>query len=164
MDQAIFPIKLDDPSLLHHQSYIQGQWVDADDGSHFQVDNPANGQTIAYVANSGPAATTRAINAANAAWPQWRALTAKARAGILRRWFDLIIANTEDLARIMTTEQGKPLAEARGEVAYGASFVEWFAEQGKRIMGDTIDAPIANTRILVLREPIGVCAAITPWF
>ncbi len=163
MDKAVFPIKLDDPTLLHHQSYIQGQWVDADDGSHFTVDNPADGQTIAHVANSGPAAATRAIDAANAAWPAWRALTAKARAGILRKWFDLIIANTEDLARIMTTEQGKPLAEARGEVAYGASFVEWFAEQGKRIMGDTIDAPMPNTRILVLREPIGVCAAITPW-
>jgi len=163
MDQAVFPIKLDDPALLHHQSYIDGRWVDADNGAHFTVDNPANGQTIAHVANLGPQAATRAIDAANAAWPAWRALTAKARAVILRKWFDLITANTEDLARIMTTEQGKPLAEARGEVAYGASFVEWFAEQGKRIMGDTIDAPMPNTRILVLREPIGVCAAITPW-
>lgn len=163
MDQAVFPMKLDNPALLRSQSYINGAWLDASDGSTFAVDNPANGQTIAHVANLDAAQAESAIAAANAAWPAWRALTAKARANILRRWFDLIIANTEDLARLMTIEQGKPLAEARGEVAYGASFVEWFAEQAKRIMGDTIDAPIPNTRILVLREPIGVCAAITPW-
>lgn len=163
MDKAIFPMKLDNPALLRSQSYINGTWVDADNGDLFEVDNPANGQTIAHVANLGSKEAQAAIDAANAAWPAWRALTAKARANILRKWFDLIIANTEDLARIMTIEQGKPLAEARGEVAYGASFVEWFAEQAKRIMGDTINAPIPNTRILVLREPIGVCAAITPW-
>jgi succinate-semialdehyde dehydrogenase/glutarate-semialdehyde dehydrogenase len=129
----------------------------------FPVDNPATGNTIAHVANLGAAQTMHAIDAAQKAWPAWRALTGKARANILRKWFDLINQNAEDLARIMTIEQGKPLAEARGEVTYGASFVEWFAEQAKRVMGDTIDAPMPNTRILVLREPIGVVAAITPW-
>jgi succinate-semialdehyde dehydrogenase / glutarate-semialdehyde dehydrogenase len=163
MDQSLFPMQLDAPNLLRSQAYINGQWVEADDGSTFAVDNPATGHTIASVANLSRHQAEQAIAAANAAWPAWRALTAKARAAVLRKWFDLIIANTEDLARLMTIEQGKPLAEARGEVAYGASFVEWFAEQAKRIMGDTIDAPLPNTRILVLREPIGVCAAITPW-
>lgn len=163
MDQAVFPMKLDNAALLRTQAYINGAWVDATDGATFEVDNPANGKTIAHVANLDAQQADAAIAAANAAWPAWRALTAKTRANILRKWFDLIIASTEDLARIMTLEQGKPLPEARGEVAYGASFVEWFAEQAKRIMGDTIDAPIPNTRILVLREPIGVCAAITPW-
>jgi len=163
MQTAAFPMQLDNPALLRMQGYINGQWVSAADKSVFSVDNPATGQTIAQVANLGPSQAQAAIVAANAAWPAWRALTAKARAGILRKWFDLINQNAEDLARIMTVEQGKPLAEARGEVTYGASFVEWFAEQAKRIMGDTIDAPIPNTRILVLREPIGVCAAITPW-
>lgn len=163
MDLTNFPIKLDNTRLLRNQAYINGQWVGADDASTFEVDNPANGQTIARVANLGQAEALRAIDAANKAWPAWRALSGKARANILRKWFDLIIANTDDLARLMTLEQGKPVAEARGEVAYGASFVEWFAEQAKRVMGDTIDAPIPNTRILVLREPIGVCAAITPW-
>jgi succinate-semialdehyde dehydrogenase/glutarate-semialdehyde dehydrogenase len=163
MDQAIFPMKLDDQSLLRHQAYINGQWVDAADGSLFPVDNPATGNTIAHVANLGAGQATQAIDAANKAWPAWRALTGKARANILRKWFDLINQHAEDLARIMTIEQGKPLAEARGEVTYGASFVEWFAEQAKRVMGDTIDAPMPNTRILVLREPIGVVAAITPW-
>lgn len=163
MDQAIFPMKLDNPALLRSQAYIDGKWHDAKDGGIFAVDNPADGQVIAHVANLGPAEAQQAIDVANKAWPAWRALTAKARSNLLRKWFDLIVANTEDLARLMTIEQGKPIAEARGEVAYGASFVEWFAEQAKRIMGDTIDAPMPNTRILVLREPIGVCAAITPW-
>lgn len=163
MDTPVFPVKLDDSALLRQQAYINGQWVSANNDATFSVDNPANGDIIALVSNLGPEATAQAIEAANNAWPAWRALTGKARAGILRKWFDLITAHTEDLARIMTTEQGKPMAEARGEVAYGASFVEWFAEQAKRIMGDTIDAPLPNTRILVLKEPIGVCAAITPW-
>lgn len=163
MDNLVFPVKLDDSALLRQQAYINGQWVNAENNATFTVDNPANGDIIAHVANLGPTATAQAIEAANKAWPAWRALTGKARAGILRKWFDLINAHTEDLARIMTTEQGKPMAEARGEVAYGASFVEWFAEQAKRVMGDTIDAPLPNTRILVLKEPIGVCAAITPW-
>jgi len=163
MDTPVFPVKLDDSALLRQQAYINGQWASAENNATFPVDNPASGDIIAQVANLGPQATAQAIEAANNAWPAWRALTGKARAGILRKWFDLITAHTEDLARIMTTEQGKPMAEARGEVAYGASFVEWFAEQAKRIMGDTIDAPLPNTRILVLKEPIGVCAAITPW-
>lgn len=163
MEQTNFPVKLDNPALLRSLAYIDGKWQAADSGEMFTVDNPANGKTIAKVANMGAQETARAIDAANKAWPAWRALTAKARSSLLRKWFDLIIANTEDLARIMTIEQGKPITEARGEVAYGASFVEWFSEQAKRIMGDTIDAPMPNTRILVLREPIGVCAAITPW-
>jgi succinate-semialdehyde dehydrogenase/glutarate-semialdehyde dehydrogenase len=163
MDRAVFPIKLNNPDLLRSQSYLNGQWVDAKDGALFAVDNPATGEHIAHVANLGADHAQLAIDAANAAFPTWRARTAKERSAILRKWFDLIIANTDDLARIMTVEQGKPFAEAKGEIAYGASFVEWFAEQAKRVMGDTISAPIATNRMLVLREPIGVCAAITPW-
>lgn len=163
MSSAQFPIKLDNPALLKTQAYVNGTWIQGQANKTFAVDNPANGQTIAEVANLGQADAQAAIEAANAAWPTWRALTAKTRSGILRKWFDLINQNADDLARIMTIEQGKPFTEARGEVTYGASFVEWFAEQAKRIMGDTIEAPIPNTRIMVLREPIGVCAAITPW-
>jgi len=163
MDRAVFPIKLSNPDLLRSQSYLNGQWVDAKDGSVFAVDNPATGGYIAHIANLGADHAQVAIDAAQAAFPAWRARTAKERSTILRKWFDLIIANTDDLARIMTVEQGKPFAEAKGEIAYGASFVEWFAEQAKRVMGDTISAPIATNRMLVLREPIGVCAAITPW-
>ncbi|MFY9138970.1 NAD-dependent succinate-semialdehyde dehydrogenase [Zwartia sp.] len=163
MDRAVFPIKLNNPDLLRSQSYLNGKWVDAKDGGVFAVDNPATGGHIAHVANLGADHAQVAIEAANAAFPAWRARTAKERSTILRKWFDLIIANTDDLARIMTVEQGKPFAEAKGEIAYGASFVEWFAEQAKRVMGDTISAPIATNRMLVLREPIGVCAAITPW-
>ncbi|MCM0034598.1 MAG: NAD-dependent succinate-semialdehyde dehydrogenase [Burkholderiaceae bacterium] len=163
MDRAVFPIKLNNPDLLRTQSYLNGQWVDAKDGGVFAVDNPATGGHIAHVANLGADHAQVAIDAAQAAFPAWRARTAKERSAILRKWFDLIIANTDDLARIMTVEQGKPFAEAKGEIAYGASFVEWFAEQAKRVMGDTISAPIATNRMLVLREPIGVCAAITPW-
>lgn len=163
MDRAVFPIKLSTPDLLRSQSYINGKWVDAKDGSLFPVDNPATGDNIAYVANLNADQAQVAIDAANAAFPAWRARTAKERSIILRKWFDLIIEHTDDLARIMTVEQGKPFLEAKGEIAYGASFVEWFAEQAKRVMGDTISAPIATNRMLVLREPIGVCAAITPW-
>jgi succinate-semialdehyde dehydrogenase / glutarate-semialdehyde dehydrogenase len=163
MDRAVFPIKLNNPDLLRSQSYLNGQWVDAKGGALFAVDNPATGEHIAHVANLGAHHAQLAIDAANAAFPTWRARTAKERSAILRKWFDLIIANTDDFARIMTVEQGKPFAEAKGEIAYGASFVEWFAEQAKRVMGDTISAPIATNRMLVLREPIGVCAAITPW-
>lgn len=163
MDRAVFPIKLSNPDLLRSQSYLNGQWVDAKDGSVFAVDNPATGGHISHVANLGADHAQVAIDAAQAAFPAWRARTAKERSTILRKWFDLIIANTDDLARIMTVEQGKPFAEAKGEIAYGASFVEWFAEQAKRVMGDTISAPIATNRMLVQREPIGVCAAITPW-
>ena len=163
MDRAVFPMKLNNPDLLRSQSYINGNWVDAKDGNAFAVDNPATGAHIAHVANLGADQAQVAIDAASAAFPAWRARTAKERSIILRKWFDLINANTDDLARIMTVEQGKPFPEAKGEIAYGASFVEWFAEQAKRVMGDTIAAPIATNRILVLREPIGVCAAITPW-
>ncbi len=163
MNRAVFPMKLNNPDLLRSQSYLNGLWVDGQDGAVFTVDNPATGAVIAHVANLGPAQAQRAIEAASAAFPAWRARTAKERSNILRKWFELINANTDDLARIMTIEQGKPFAEAKGEIAYGASFVEWFAEQAKRVMGDTISAPIATNRMLVLREPIGVCAAITPW-
>jgi succinate-semialdehyde dehydrogenase/glutarate-semialdehyde dehydrogenase len=163
MDRAAFPMKLNNPDLLRSQSYLNGQWTDGQDAAIFAVDNPATGAHIAHVANLGATEAQVAIDAASAAFPAWRARTAKERSMILRKWFDLIIANTDDLARIMTIEQGKPFAEAKGEIAYGASFVEWFAEQAKRVMGDTIAAPIATNRMLVLREPIGVCAAITPW-
>ncbi len=163
MDRAVFPMKLNNPDLLRSQSYLNGKWVDAKNGEMFAVDNPATGAHIAHVANLGAEQAQLAIDAASAAFPTWRARTAKERSNILRKWFDLINANTDDLARIMTIEQGKPFPEAKGEIAYGASFVEWFAEQAKRVMGDTIAAPIATNRMLVLREPIGVCAAITPW-
>jgi succinate-semialdehyde dehydrogenase/glutarate-semialdehyde dehydrogenase len=163
MDRAVFPMKLNNPELLRTQSYIDGKWVEAPDGAEFAVDNPATGSNIAHVSNLGAKQAEQAIAAASRAFPAWRARTAKERSNILRKWFDLIIANTDDLARIMTLEQGKPFAEAKGEIAYGASFVEWFAEQAKRVMGDTISAPLATNRMLVLREPIGVCAAITPW-
>ncbi len=163
MDRAVFPMKLNNPELLRTQSYIDGKWIDAPDGAAFAVDNPANGTNIAHVSNLGAKQAEQAIEAANRAFPAWRARTAKERSSILRKWFDLIIAHTDDLARIMTIEQGKPFTEAKGEIAYGASFVEWFAEQAKRVMGDTISAPLATNRMLVLREPIGVCAAITPW-
>jgi succinate-semialdehyde dehydrogenase/glutarate-semialdehyde dehydrogenase len=163
MSTASFPVALDNPNLLRTQAYVNGAWVSGQAHATFDVDNPANGQTIASVANLSEADAQAAIDAAHAAWPAWRAMPAKARSAVLRKWFDLINQHADDLARIMTIEQGKPFAEARGEITYGASFVEWFAEQAKRIMGDTIEAPIANTRIMVLREPIGVCAAITPW-
>ena len=163
MDRAVFPMKLNNPELLRTQSYIDGKWVDAPDGAEFAVDNPATASNIAHVSNLGAKQAEQAIAAASRAFPAWRARTAKERSNILRKWFDLIIAHTDDLARIMTLEQGKPFAEAKGEIAYGASFVEWFAEQAKRVMGDTISAPLATNRMLVLREPIGVCAAITPW-
>jgi succinate-semialdehyde dehydrogenase/glutarate-semialdehyde dehydrogenase len=149
--------------LLRSTCFIDGKWVAADDSSQMAVLNPANGNIVAKVANCGSSETTRAIAAANVAWPAWRALTAKQRAQILRRWFELILLNTEDLAQLITAEGGKPLAEARGEVAYGASFVEWFAEEGKRAYGETIPATAADKRLVVIKQPIGVCAAITPW-
>jgi succinate-semialdehyde dehydrogenase/glutarate-semialdehyde dehydrogenase len=149
--------------LLRSTCFIGGKWVAADDASQMAVINPANGKIISEVANCGSSETARAINAANEAWPAWRGLTAKQRAHILRRWFELILQNTEDLAQLITAEGGKPLAEARGEVAYGASFVEWFAEEGKRAYGETIPATTADKRLVVIKQPIGVCAAITPW-
>lgn len=149
--------------LLRSISFIDGKWTAADDASRLAVRNPANGEIIAEVANCGAVETNRAIAAADAAWPAWRTLTAKQRAQLLRRWFELILQNTEDLAQLITAEGGKPLAEARGEVAYGASFVEWFAEEGKRAYGETIPATATDKRLVVIKQPIGVCAAITPW-
>ena len=154
---------LKDPTLLRTQAWIAGTWADADNEATFEVRNPANSNVIASVPLMGAAETRRAIEAADKAWPSWRAQPAKVRAGILRKWFDLMIEHTDDLALIMTIEQGKPLAEAKGEIAYAASFLEWFGEEAKRISGDTIPTPWADKRIVVVREPVGVCAAITPW-
>lgn len=156
-------LPLQDATLLRDQCLINGQWISGNLSNAIAVINPANGQHIAQVPRLNAEHTCQAIEAANAAWPAWRSRTAKERAGVLRRWFELILANQEDLARIMTAEQGKPLAEARGEIAYAASFIEWFAEEGKRVYGDTIPAPVSSQRIVVTKEPIGVCAAITPW-
>jgi succinate-semialdehyde dehydrogenase/glutarate-semialdehyde dehydrogenase len=152
---------LNDPTLLKTDGLINGQWVQG--SSRFDVLDPATGLKLADVANLGPADAEAAIAAANAAWPAWRSKTAKERSIILRKWFDLLMANQEDLGRLMTAEQGKPFAEAKGEVAYGASFVEWFAEEAKRINGETLPQFDNNRRLMVLRQPIGVCAAITPW-
>ena len=150
--------------LLHRQRcYLRGAWTEADDGRTLAVENPATGEVIGTVPRMGAAETRRAIESAEAALPAWRARTAKDRATILRRWFDLIMANQEDLATLMTAEQGKPRTESRGEIAYAASFIEWFAEEGKRVYGDTIPGYTADRRILVLKEPVGVVAAITPW-
>jgi len=164
MLQQVKPgVELKDMSLFRQQCYIDGAWVDADDKATLSVINPATGLPVGTVPKMGAAETRRAIEAANAAWPAWRAKTAKERANILRKWFDLMMANQEDLARLMTVEQGKPIAESRGEIAYGASFIEWFAEEGKRIYGDTIPTHAPDKRIVVIKQPIGVCAAITPW-
>ncbi len=156
-------MQLKDTSLLRDACYINGQWTGADNGRAFDVLNPANGEVVMQVPDCGADETRRAIDAANAAWGDWRARTAKERAGILKEWFNLMMAHQEDLAQIMTAEQGKPLTEARGEIAYAASFIEWFAEEAKRIYGDTINHPLPGKRIVVLKQPIGVAAAITPW-
>jgi len=156
-------MQISDETLLKSRAYINGSWVDSDDGSTFTVTNPANGETIAEVASCGADETRRAIEAAGAAMVGWRKRSAKDRAGILRKWFNLMMAAQEDLAQILTAEQGKPLAEARGEVAYGASYIEWFAEEAKRIYGDTIPAPADDKRIVVIKQPVGVVACITPW-
>jgi len=156
-------MQLKDPSLFRQQAYVNGAWSDADNGENFAVTNPATGEHLGTVPNMGAAETRRAIEAANAAWPAWRKKTAKDRAAILRKWFDLITENAADLALLMTTEQGKPLAESKGEVAFGASFIEWFAEDAKRVAGDTLASPWPDRRMIVTKEPIGVCAAITPW-
>ncbi len=162
MSRTTSPLSLlKDPSLLKTQAYIDGQWVDS--ARRFAVTDPATNAELAQVPALEPMHAQLAIDAADAAWPAWRALTAKQRAAILRKWFDLLVANADDLARLMTAEQGKPLAEAKGEVMYGASFVEWFAEEAKRVYGETIPSPDATKRLLVLRQPVGVCAAITPW-
>ncbi|ELX11727.1 succinate-semialdehyde dehydrogenase [Janthinobacterium sp. HH01] len=156
-------LQLKDPTLLRQQAYIDGAWLDADNGATLAVTNPATGEQLGTIPLMGAAETRRAIAAANAAWPAWRKKSAKERAAILRKWNDLILENTEDLAQLMTAEQGKPLAESRGEVAYGASFIEWFGEEAKRVAGETLASPWADRRLLVTKEPIGVCAAITPW-
>ncbi|WP_206956374.1 NAD-dependent succinate-semialdehyde dehydrogenase [Trinickia acidisoli] len=161
--QNIEPIDLKDPSLLKTKAFIAGSWQDADSGATFEVRNPATGRVLATVPEMGAAETRRAIEAANAAWAAWRAQPAKARAAVLRKWYELLLANADDLAAIMTAEQGKPLAEAKGEIQYAASFLEWFGEEAKRVYGDTIPSPTNDKRLVVVKEPIGVCAAITPW-
>ena len=156
-------ISLKDERLFRQQCYIDGSWEDADDGKTIDVSNPATGEKLGTVPKMGTNETRRAIVAANAAFPGWRAKTARERATVLRRLYDLMMGNQEDLAMLMTLEQGKPLAESRGEIAYAASFIEWFAEEGKRIYGDTIPQHQSDKRIVVLKDPIGVVAAITPW-
>ena len=156
-------MQLNDAKLFRQQAYIDGSWVDADSGKTINVNNPATNEIIGTVPKMGADETRRAIEAADKALPAWRALTAKERANKLRKWFDLMIANQDDLARLMTIEQGKPLAEAKGEIAYAASFLEWFGEEAKRIYGDTIPGHQPDKRIIVIKQPIGVTAAITPW-
>lgn len=163
MTTAHETLALKDPALLRERAFVAGEWQAADGGATLEVRNPAAGALIGTVPAMGAAETRRAIDAANAAWPAWRKKTAKERAAILRKWHDLMIAHADDLALILTTEQGKPLAEAKGEIGYAASFLEWFAEEGKRVYGDTIPTPAADKRIVVTKEPVGVCAAITPW-
>ena len=162
MDMKTSPLSLlKDPTLLKTDALVNGEWVQG--VSRFDVNDPATGLKLADVANLGPADAEKAIAAANAAWGPWKTKTAKERSIILRKWFDLLMANQDDLGRLMTAEQGKPLAEAKGEVAYGASFVEWFAEEAKRVNGETLPQFDNNRRLMVLKQPIGVCAAITPW-
>ncbi len=161
MSNSITLPKLRDPQLHHSDALIDGEWMGG--AQQFEVINPATGAQIAAVANLGPADAERAITAAHRAFPAWAAKSGKERAQILRKWFDLILANMDDLAQIMTAEQGKPLAEAKGEIVYGASFVEWFAEEAKRVNGDVLASPSSDKRLLTLKQAIGVCAAITPW-
>ena len=162
MDMKTSPLALlNDPSLLKTDALINGQWLAGK--SRFDVNDPATGAKLADVANLGPADAEAAIAAANAAWPAWRSKTGKERSILLRKWYDLLMANVEDLGRLMTAEQGKPFAEAKGEVTYGASFVEWFAEEAKRVNGETLPQFDNNRRLMVIKQPIGVCAAITPW-
>ncbi|NBW55359.1 MAG: NAD-dependent succinate-semialdehyde dehydrogenase [Betaproteobacteria bacterium] len=162
MDMQTSPLALlKDPSLLKTNALINGEWVQG--SQRFDVLDPSNSRKLADVANLGPDDATRAIAAADAAWPAWRSKTAKERSVVLRQWYDLLMANVEDLGRILTAEQGKPYAEAKGEVAYGASFVEWYAEEAKRVNGETLPQFDNNRRLMVLQQPIGVCAAITPW-
>jgi succinate-semialdehyde dehydrogenase/glutarate-semialdehyde dehydrogenase len=156
-------VPLQDSKLFRQACYVDGSWVEAGAQGSIAVDNPATGETIGTVPKLGRAETRAAIDAAARAFPAWRRKSAKERAAVMRRWFDLMIANQDDLARLMTTEQGKPLAESRGEVGYAASFLEWFGEEAKRVYGDTIPAPQADKRIIVVKEPIGVVACITPW-
>jgi succinate-semialdehyde dehydrogenase/glutarate-semialdehyde dehydrogenase len=162
MDMKTSPLALlKDPSLLKTDALINGEWVQG--AGRFGVHDPSTGAKLADVANLGAKDADAAIAAANAAWPAWRNRTGKERSIVLRKWFDLLVANTDDLGRLMTAEQGKPFAEAKGEVAYGASFVEWFAEEAKRVNGETLTPFDMNKRLLAIKQPIGVCAAITPW-
>jgi succinate-semialdehyde dehydrogenase/glutarate-semialdehyde dehydrogenase len=156
-------LKLDNNALLRDAAYIDGEWRSAISGARFAVTNPATGEVIAEVADCAEEDIKRAIEAAHRAWTPWRAKTAKERAGLMRRWYELMMAAQEDLAQLMTAEQGKPLAESRGEIVYGASFIEWFAEEGKRIYGDLIPSNAHGRRILVMKEPVGVVGAVTPW-
>jgi len=156
-------MKFHDPQLLRAQCHIAGRWSNADGGGLFPVHDPASGALLAQLPDCGASETRRAIAAADAAWPAWRAQTAKERAAILRRWYELLLAHADDLAQLITAEGGKPLAEAKGEVAYGAAFVEWFAEEAKRAYGESIPTTAADKRLLTIRQPVGVCAAITPW-
>ena len=156
-------MNLKDAGLLRLQSFVEGRWIDADCARVFDVRNPANGEVLGQVADCGAAETQRAILVADAAWPAWRAKTGKERAAVLRCWYELILAAGDDLAQLITAECGKPLAEAKGEVAYGAAFVEWFAEEGKRAYGESIPTTAGDKRLLTIRQPVGVCAAITPW-
>lgn len=156
-------IQLQDPSLLRKQAYINGEWMDSDNGEVFEVANPANGEILASVARCGAAEVKRAIDVAEKAMVEWRAKSAKERAALLRNWFKLVMENQEDLAKILTAEQGKPLAESRGEIAYGANYIEWFAEEAKRVYGDTIPQPSNDKRIVCIKQPVGVVACITPW-
>ncbi|MEW6512751.1 MAG: NAD-dependent succinate-semialdehyde dehydrogenase [Pseudomonadota bacterium] len=156
-------MQLQAPGLLRQQAFVAGCWIAADSGATVTIHNPATGEKLADVPDMGAAETCRAIAAADVAWPAWREMTAKQRSAILRNWYDLIVAHADDLALLMTSEQGKPLAEARGEALYAASFVEWFAEEGRRTYGDVIPQTIPGQRLVVLKQPVGVCAAITPW-
>jgi len=157
------PVQLEDPLLFREQCFVNGEWINAANGKETAVDNPANGEIIGTIPALGAEETRRAIEAAEAAWPAWRARTGKDRAAIMRSWFDLMLEHRDDLARLMTTEQGKPLAESLGEINYAASFIEWFAEEAKRLYGDVIGDSVPGSRILVYKQPIGVVAAITPW-
>ncbi len=156
-------LNLENPELLRSQSYINGEWVEADNGATVDVLNPANGETVATVSSLGINEAKRAIDAANNAWSQWKNTTAIERSKIIRRWYELIIENQEDLAKILTAEQGKPLSEARGEILYGASYLEWYGEEAKRVNGDVIPHPSNDKRLIVIKQPVGVVAAITPW-
>ncbi len=156
-------LPLHDSDLFRQQAYIGGRWCDAESGATIEVNNPATGEILGTVPRMGANETWRAIEAAKDAFADWSRRPAKERSNLMRRWYDLIMANVDDLGALMTAEQGKPLAEAKGEVAYAASFIEWFAEEAKRVYGDTIPSPWQDRRLVVIKQPIGVCAAITPW-
>ena len=156
-------MKITESKLYRDKCYINGEWISSDSGETISVNNPATLEEIGTVPKCETAETKRAIEAANKAWPEWRAKSARQRSDILRKWFDLMIENKEELAQMMTVEQGKPINESRGEIGYGASFVEWFSEEAKRVYGDTIPDPMTDRRIVVLKQPVGVVASITPW-